>query len=705
MRVCTVGGEFVQVVTTADRVLNQSEPTRRSRYGGDARLAVLLANERTGQTVAQTREIVAGVLAAPEHPDPCHWMNMISPACSPELSRELAALQADLSDQTANSSQVVSPAPAWRLKALRREMAARSLDGFIVPHDDEHQGEFLPLRSERLRWLTGFTGSAGVAVILESDAAIFVDGRYTLQVRMQVSEHDYEIRHLMREPVDEWLAAKSAGLRIGFDPWLHIEADVEKLRTAVAKAGGEIVACGSNPIDVIWSNQPARPLSPIVPHELQFAGQPSSEKLLEIAGFLETENLAAAVISDPASLAWLFNIRGGDVADIPVSLGFALVEQNGRATIFTDLYKVTASLSDWLPENVVVKSPDLMGSILDRISADGAQVLVDHQTGAYWFVQRIRDAGGVPRLARDPCALPKARKNAIEIAGTRNAHKRDGVALTRFLAWLDSATAAGSNVQLDELGAVEKLFEFRSEIPEFRGNSFDTISGAGPNGAIVHYRATPETNRAFESGSMYLVDSGGQYLDGTTDVTRTIAIGQPDDDMKRHFTAVLKGHIAIATARFPKGTTGVALDALARAPLWRIGVDFDHGTGHGVGSYLGVHEGPQSISPRSGTPLEPGMIVSNEPGYYRADGWGIRIENLVVVEEDPRESEREMLRCSTLTMAPIDLRLVDVDALTRDEISWLDAYHSEVRETLEPHLDQESRAWLESATRPVASTR
>ncbi|MDG2479611.1 MAG: aminopeptidase P family protein, partial [Alphaproteobacteria bacterium] len=653
-------------------------------YAGDARLAELLAAARAGKSVADVKSIVAGVLAAPEGYDPEAWMAMVVADPGDALRAQLAALKVNAAAIAEDGLDAGSPAPAWRLKALRRELAVRGLDGFIIPRADEHQGESVPARSDRLLWLTGFNGSAGVAVVLADKASIFIDGRYTLQVEGQVRHEDFERRDLHDDPPSGWVAANLGNRKLGYDPWLHTMPGLKKLEAAAARAGGTLVPCETNPVDAVWSNQPAAPLSPMRIQSLEHAGKPAQEKIDEIAASLVEAGETAAVLSDPASIAWLLNMRGGDIPDTPVSLGFALVTATGEVTLFTDKRKVTAELRAWLPDSVTLQPREAMARAVDAIAADSGKVRVDDGSGPVWLVNRLEAAGGEAVVAADLCALPKACKNSAEIAGTRAAHIRDGAALTTFLAWINHATRPGSNIEVDELSASAKLAEYRQKVESYRGGSFETISGFGPNGAVVHYRANEQTNRRFEDGSLYLVDSGGQYPDGTTDVTRTVAIGEPDDDQKRHFTAVLKGHIAMARARFPKGTSGSVLDVLARSQVWALGADFAHGTGHGVGSHLGVHEGPQRVSKTGSHPLMAGMIVSNEPGYYRPDAWGIRIENLVVVEEDDADTEQPMLRLSTITKAPIDRRLVAVDDLTRDEADWLDAYHADVRATLTP---------------------
>ncbi len=668
---------------------------------GDAALARLLAAARTGKSVADVRSVVAGVLAAPESHDPDAWMAMVAPDPDEGLREALRALKRTMAQGRNDGRDAGPPAPAWRLKALRRELARRGLDGFVIPRADEHQGESVPSHADRLRWLTGFSGSAGVAIVLADRAAIFVDGRYTLQVESEVRPDDYERRHLIDEPPAGWLAAGLGARRLGYDPLLHTVPGLGRMRDAVEKAGGELVPVDGNPIDAVWSNRPPAPLSPMRPQLLEHAGQVSHEKIAEAAAALAEAGEDAALISEPSSIAWLLNIRGGDIPDTPVSLGFALVEATGAVTFFTDTRKTTAGMRAWLPETVTVRERESMAGVIDAIGADGGRIRLDSASTPVWFASRIEEAGGCPIVGDDPCAIPRACKNAAEIAGARAAHIRDGAALTAFLAWLDHATRPGSDIEVDELSAAAKLAECRSRVEGYRGGSFPTISGFGPNGAVVHYHAGERTSRKFEAGSLYLVDSGGQYPDGTTDVTRTVAIGEPNADQKKHFTTVLRGHIALAMTRFPRGTTGIALDALARAPLWQIGADFDHGTGHGVGSHLGVHEGPQRISRAGAVPLEPGMIVSNEPGYYRTGAWGIRIENLVVVEEDDRESERPMLRLSTITRAPIDRRLIATGDMTASEIAWLDAYHADVRETLTPLVDPDTAAWLDRTTQPL----
>jgi Xaa-Pro aminopeptidase len=595
-----------------------------------------------------------------------------------------------------------APDIAARVGTLREALSRRDLAGFIVPRADEHQGEYVPANAQRLAWLTGFTGSAGLAIVLADRAAIFVDGRYTLQVRVEVPAALFEYRHLTEQPAAEWIAATlGAGQALGYDPWLHTVGEVERYEAAAAKAGGSLVAVADNPVDAIWHDRPPSPLAPVVAHELHFAGKPAAEKRHEIAAAMIASGVDAAVLTAPDSIAWLLNIRGGDVPRTPLPLSFAILGSDASVELFVARCKLAAGLENHLGNEVAVQPPGQFGPALDRLGAAGKRVQVDPGSAAAWIFARLGAAGAPIRRAADPCQLPKARKNAVELAGTRTAHRRDGAALTRFLAWLAREAPSG---RLGEIAAADRLAAIRGEGENFRDLSFDTISGAGANGAIVHYRASPQSEKRLAPGELYLLDSGAQYLDGTTDVTRTIAIGTPSEEARDRFTRVLKGHIALATCRFPAGTTGSQIDVLARHALWQAGLDFDHGTGHGVGSYLNVHEGPQRISKApNAQALLPGMIVSNEPGYYKTGAYGIRIENLVIVTPcgDLPGAEREMLCFETLTLAPIDRALVMPALLTREEIAWLDAYHARVRETLTPLLDTETAAWLAEATRPV----
>jgi Xaa-Pro aminopeptidase len=591
---------------------------------------------------------------------------------------------------------------ATRVAALRAELKRQDLAGFLVPRADEHQGEYVPPHAERLAWVSGFTGSAGLAVILADAAAIFVDGRYTLQVRDQVPGELFEYHHVTQSPPIEWLAHRlRPGDRLGYDPWLHTVESVERLRAAAARAGAELAACVTNPLDAVWQEQPPRPLAPIVPHDLAYAGRASADKRREVAGTLAERRADAAVLTAPDSIAWLLNVRGGDVRYTPLPLAFAVLDRDATVELFVDARKLGPGLAEHLGPEVRVAPPADLGPALDRLGAARRRVQLDAGGAAAWILDRLTAAGAEVVRGPDPCALPKACKNPVELDGARAAHRRDGAALCRFFAWLADAAPRGG---LTEVGAAERLDAFRAEQALFREPSFPTISGAGPNGAIVHYRATPATDRPLGPGMLYLVDSGGQYLDGTTDVTRTVAIGPPTAEQRDRFTRVLRGHIALALTRFPVGTTGPELDAFARRALWEAGLDYDHGTGHGVGSYLGVHEGPQRISRVGSTvALKPGMLISNEPGYYKSGAYGIRIESLVAVTPPVRPPDGEVELCGfeTLTLAPIDLALVEPGALSGEERAWLDAYHARVRATLTPMVDPATAAWLARATRPV----
>ncbi|MBI3710197.1 MAG: aminopeptidase P family protein [Proteobacteria bacterium] len=619
---------------------------------------------------------------------------------SPALGAQLAALKAETA-QTWDAGLGPGDWTASRLDAFRAELVRSGLSGFVLPRGDEHQGEYVAPRSERLAWLTGFNGSAGLAIILKDRAAIFVDGRYTLQVRNQTDQTLFEPRHLVDEPPADWLAKTvRRGDRIGYDPWLHTADALHRLREACAQAEAELVAVQRNPVDAVWSNQPP-PLAPVIAYGIEFAGRDSAAKRTELAARLMADGYAAAVIAAPDAIAWLLNIRGGDVPHTPLPLSFAVLRADGQVDLFIDPRKLMPGLNSHLGNAVRVAPPAELGAALDALGRAKARVLVDTTSTACWISERLERAGARIGRGQDPCALPKACKNAVELDNIRAAHRRDGAALTRFLAWLAAEAPKG---RLTELDAARRLLEFRRSGERFRDLSFSTISGAGANGAIVHYRVTAETSRPIESGTLYLVDSGAQYLDGTTDVTRTVAIGAPTAEQRDRFTRVLKGHIALATARFPKGTSGSQLDALARRALWEVGLDFDHGTGHGVGSYLSVHEGPHRISKAPNTvALQPGMIVSDEPGYYKTGAYGIRIENLIAVREleAPAGAERPLLGFEVLTLAPIDRALVEPALMTAPETAWFDAYHARVRETLTPLVDEATAAWLAAATRPM----
>ena len=671
---------------------------------GQGRLKELLAQARSPLDAGAVDALIAGVLAAPPEIGES-WHALVAAPTPPELAAALDARKAALaaSHHDGVSAEDFSRLPrARRLKLLRDRLAADGLDGFIVPRADEHQGEYVPMCGQRLAWLTGFTGSAGMAVVLKARAAVFVDGRYTLQAGAQVDTKAYDIRHLIDEPAAAWLAGTAKkGDVIGYDPWLHTPQEVERLRAGVERAGATLRAVDKNPLDAVWDGRPATPLAPVFAQPDAFTGESAAEKRARVGKALAENGAAATVLTMPESIAWLLNIRGGDVPHTPLPLSFAILKADGAVTLFIDRRKLTPGLERHLGNSVTIESPVLLGSALDAVARQG-RVQVDPASAASWVFDRLAASGAEIVRAADPCMLPKACKNAVELDGTRAAHRRDGAAVTRFLAWLARTAPLGD---LMEIAASDRLEAFRKEGEYFRDLSFPTISGAGSNGAIVHYRATPESEKVLEPGTLYLLDSGAQYLDGTTDITRTIAIGKPSDEMRENFTRVLKGHIALARARFPKGTTGSQLDGFARRALWEAGLDYDHGTGHGVGSYLSVHEGPQRISKATNTQaLLPGMIVSNEPGYYKTGAYGIRIENLIVVQPDAAvAAEREMLCFETITLAPIDRNLVVAERLDYYEKLWFDDYHARVRGTIGPLVDAETARWLEQATAPITA--
>jgi Xaa-Pro aminopeptidase len=593
---------------------------------------------------------------------------------------------------------------APRLAALRAELVRRGLDGFVVPHADRHQNEYLPPSEERLAWLTGFTGSAGAAVILAERAVLFVDGRYTLQARDQIDPTLFTIEHLVDKPPSAWIESNlKAGQKLGFDPWLHTAEGAERLAKACSAVGAILVATEPNPIDAACRNRPEPPRGPIVPHDLHFAGEPAAQKLDRIRAEIKRLNADALVISDAHAVAWTFNIRGADVAHTPLPLAFAIVLEDG-ARLYVDESKLTEAVRNALAGLADIRPEETFAQDLAALGAEHLVVRLDQATAAHAISQAITANGGKVSRGPDPIAVMKAVKNDAEVAGSRAAHRRDGAAVANFLAWFDRMAPDG---QLTEIGAVEALETFRRATGLLRDVSFPTISGAGPNGAIVHYRVTRKTNRKIAPGELFLIDSGAQYQDGTTDITRTVMVGDATAEMRDRFTRVLKGHIAVARAVFPDGTAGSQLDSFARTHLWAAGLDFDHGTGHGVGSYLSVHEGPARIAKLGTAALMRGMILSNEPGYYKAGHYGIRIENLVLVTEALAVAggEKPLNRFDTLTLAPIDLRLIDRKLMTADEIDWLDSYHVEVRETLMPLVTADTRMWLDTATAPLAKSR
>ncbi|MEZ5830236.1 MAG: aminopeptidase P family protein [Dongiaceae bacterium] len=646
-------------------------------------------------TLTELEQLLDGSVAAPEGERPDDWIALVAPGADEDTKRRLNAAHTSWAEGARGRAR--EPI-ATRLAAVQKELVAQGLDGFLVPRADEHQGEYVPKRAERLAWISNFTGSAGLVIVLKDKAAIFVDGRYTIQVREQVDAKLFEIKHLVNEPPEAWIAANlKKGEVLGFDPWLTTPDAAQRYREAARKAGAELKAVDRNPLDAAWSDQPPEPIAPIWPQDTRHSGQSAADKRQLIAKKLKERGQDAAVISAPDSLAWLLNIRGGDVPRTPFALGYAIIDKEGKVDLFIDPRKLTAEARAHLGNEVAVQPKSGFLPSLDSLGKTGAAVAVDAMTAGVAIFDRLKAAGAKPMVGEDPCALPKACKNPVEIDGARAAHRRDGAAISQFLHWLSIEAPKGG---LDEIAAVEKLASFRRQRDMFRDFSFDTISAAGPNGAICHYKVTEQSNRPIPANWLYLVDSGGQYLDGTTDITRTIAVGKVTPEMKDRFTRVLKGHIALATTRFPRGTTGSALDSIARRPLWEVGLDYDHGTGHGVGSYLSVHEGPQRISKMPNrVALEVGMIISNEPGYYKDGEYGIRIENLVTVIED--KDHPGMLCFETLTLAPIDLEAIDRALMTADEVAWLNAYHTRVRETLMPLVDSATAKWLEGATRAI----
>jgi len=588
-----------------------------------------------------------------------------------------------------------------RAKKLRVELGKRGLDGFIVPHADEYQSEYLPPSAERLAWLTGFTGSAGTAIVLMDEAYLFIDGRYKIQARQQADLDIFTPKSLIDDPPPKWLADHLPdGAKLGYDPRLHTIDGAKALRAACEKAGGELVAVEDNPLDAVWLDRPAPPSGCVVAHDIAFAGESAQAKLARIGKKLGKNNCDALILTVADSIAWTFNIRGQDVAHNPVALCYAVVRKSGKATLLIDPRKIDDAARKHLEPLCEIVDQDQLGPVLDGLRQDDITIQLDPASAADWFSRALDGGEAEVKHERDPVILMKAVKNDAEIAGMRAAHLRDGVAMCRFLHWLDEQAGSG---ELDEISAAKKLEEIRVSSNKLKEISFDSISASGPNGAMCHYRVNETSNRRIEPDSLYLIDSGGQYEDGTTDITRTIAIGKPTAEMRTRFTLVLKGHIAIATARFPKGTSGAQIDAFARRHLWDAGLDFEHGTGHGVGAYLAVHEGPQNISKRGVTALEPGMIVSNEPGYYKEGEYGIRIENLVLVTEPVEGPDGlEFLSFETLSFTPIDLRLVDPAIMSEDEIAWLNAYHAETRDKLIPLVKDEDKAWLDQATRAIS---
>ena len=676
-------------------------------YKGDAHLETLLKAAGEMRTVDSIKDILRGIAAAPDDIGaPDQWLKLFKTGGNDETITQLKALKTELAADNGNAAEN-------RMAGLRAEMKKRGIDGFFVPRADEFQGEYVPKRAERLAWITGFTGSAGYAVVLSDSAGFFTDGRYTIQARDQVSAKDFEICNLSEDqhpyptmtPV-EWIEKNfPKGATFGIDPWVHTPNDMKKIKDAVEKAGGKLVLLEDNPLDAAWQNQPPAPLAPVVPHPMEYAGKESLDKRQDLAKALTVKNADAIAITLPEEICWLLNIRGGDVPCTPFALSYAIAHKDGTVDWFIDDRKIAAETTQWIGADVRIHAPEDFAAAIEKLSAEGKKIWVDPASAPVKLLDLVGSGKGSTHLERSPIQLMKAKKNDVEINGAINAHIRDGVAITRFLA---AILDQGAPAKHDELSATQLLQDIRAEGEKFRGLSFDTISGAGGNGAIVHYRSEPKTNKPLLAGPVYLVDSGAQYLDGTTDITRTIAVDTPNQEMKDNFTRVLKGHIAVAMATFPEGTTGDKLDALARKPLKDVGLDFAHGTGHGVGSYLSVHEGPCGISPRAtAVPLEAGMIISNEPGFYKEGEYGIRIETLVTVVETGEKDKdgKKMLGFKTLTLAPVDRNLIEPGLMTDAELAWLNDYHAQVAKTLLPLLektDSKAAAFLKQATAPLS---
>jgi len=595
-----------------------------------------------------------------------------------------------------------------RLLALRAELARLGLDGFVVPLTDEHMSEYVGAYAQRLGWLTGFEGSAGTGVVLADRAAIFVDGRYTVQVRAQVSADDWEPVGVPADSVAAWLGRHaSSGSRIGYDPWLHTRAQVAEVAAALADRGGSLVPVEANPIDAVWTDRPLPSAARLSVHPDLHAGRSSSDKRAAIADWLVDQGADAVVLSALDSIAWALNVRGGDVDRTPVALAYAVAHRDGTLDLFVAPEKLDDAVRQHLGNAVRVRDRAAFGAALRDLA--GKRVVADPERAVAAIFDRLEAGGAATVALREPVVLAKAIKNPVEVAGHRAASVRDGAALARFLAWVEAEAPGGG---LTEWSAAERLRTFREETGQLVDLSFDAISATGPHGAIPHYRVTEQSSLPLRPGQLYLVDSGGQYLDGTTDVTRVVPVGTPTAEMRDRFTRVLQGHVAIATAIFPDGTLGGQIDAFARRPLWEAGCDFPHGTGHGIGSYLSVHEGPQRIAAPNypgGAAMEPlraGMMLSNEPGYYKPGEYGIRIENLLLIE--PRavpggDEDRQMLGFETLTLCPIERDLIDVALLTGAERKWVDGYHALVEERLAPHLDPATRAWLAVKCAPLAA--
>lgn len=662
----------------------------------DQRLESCLRTAGADAAAADLTGFAAGIAAAPR-PALDRWLGL--------LGDHLDESAADRLRHRAGRAPSNPSAPGNRrprLAASRAILSTRGLDGFFVPRADEHQGEYVPLCAERLAWITGFTGSAGLAIILADRAALFVDGRYTAQAARETDGDLFERKHLIDDRPSDWIGATlSAGGRIGYDSRLHTKDWASRMQTALEAHGITLVACPDSPLDAAWTDRPPPPLAPVEPHPISFAGQSAESKRTALADALTNVGADATILTQPDSIAWLLNVRGGDVPFTPLPLSFAIATADGELRLFIDERKLAPGLRAQFGNRTMVEPPVAFEAALIDLGQRRSRVQVDPESASAWVYQTLETAGATIHRSPDPCRDPKAIKNEVELRGARAAHRRDGVALVRFLAWLD---AAGTDGTLTERAAADQLAIFRREGEHFRDLSFETISAAGPNGAIVHYRVDENTNRRLEPGSLYLLDSGAQYADGTTDVTRTMPIGTPTEEMRWLYTLVLRAHIACATARFPEGTTGSQLDPLARRILWDQGLDYDHGTGHGVGSYLSVHEGPQRLSKvASRVALKPGMILSVEPGYYRVGQFGIRLENLVAVKActDRPHAERRLFQFEPLTIVPFDRRLIRLGDLAQDDRVWIDTYHAMVWDALNETLDPMTVRWLRAATLPL----
>jgi len=655
---------------------------------------------------SELEDLLAGVAATPDHLWDCDWVELIAPDASSSLKDVLVSARDELA-ACIQSQFNEGPSPKNRIAKLRERLRASDIDGFVVPRADAFMGESVPVHSERLRWLTGFSGSAGVAVVLIDKAAIFVDGRYTLQVRKQVDPAIYDIFNISEMTPWTWSANNlRKGSRLAFDPWLITDTIQNNYKRKLIEIGAEFAAVERNLVDAVWDSQPAPPLAPVTNHSIRFAGKSSRKKRRSISNELLQANQDAALITSPDSIAWMLNIRGGDVPYAPLAHSFLVIFANEDVYWFIDKRKLLPEVLGSLRGEIIIDDISHIGPFLQEIGAKLKTVVVDKAIAPAYLVSVLKNSGASVIMGKDPCSLSKACKNNVEVKGSRAAHLRDGVAMVNFLAWLDKLAPRG---EVSEISASEYLKACRSRCDLIRDLSFRTISAAGANAAIVHYDVTPQTNKRLKPGDLYLIDSGAQYLDGTTDVTRTVYIegsdgGRPSCEERDRFTRVLKGHIAVASVEFPVGTRGSQLDTLGRVPLWKAGLDYDHGTGHGVGSYLCVHEGPHRISKApGGVPLKAGMIISNEPGYYKAGEFGVRIENLVVVCERDENGcgVGAWLGLDTLTCVPIDTRLVERSLLTSSEIEWLDNYHSLVRQLIEPMVESETAQWLKTATRPL----